>query len=113
YFNSEEGGAHLDQGPEGDLWEWNEDETKRVDKEDGDSPDQYDDREDYLASITHTFGIPAPYLVHDIEKEETSDSDVFTEAQTGKEERSETYGLTGAEKKEKMEPYGQVTIPKV
>src|SRR5699024_543558 len=42
YFYSEEGGAYLDQGPEGDLWEWNEDETKRVDKEDDDIPDQYD-----------------------------------------------------------------------
>src|SRR5699024_7010305 len=75
YFYSEEGGAYLDQGPEGDLWEWNEDETKRVDKEDDDIPDQYDDTEDYRASITPAFGIAAPYLVQDIEKEEPSETD--------------------------------------
>src|SRR5699024_5673638 len=68
YFYSEEGGAYLDQGPEGDLWEWNEDETKRVDKEDDDIPDQYDDTEDYRASITPAFGIADPYLVQDIKK---------------------------------------------
>src|SRR5699024_7114967 len=75
YFYSEEGGAYVDQGPEGDLWEWNEDETKRVDKEDDDIPDQYDDTEAYRASITPAFGIAAPYLVQDIEKEEPSETD--------------------------------------
>src|SRR5699024_12547590 len=39
----------------------------------------------------------APYLVQDIEKEEPSETDVFTEAET----------------KEKMEPYGEVPFPKV
>lgn len=97
YFYSEEGGAYLDQGPEGKLWEWNEDETKRVDLEEDTIPDGYEDSEDYRASLTPAYGIAAPYLVKDIEKEEPSVTDVFTEAET----------------EEKMEPYGEVPFPKV
>lgn len=97
YFYSEEGGAYIDQGPEGDLWEWNDDETKRIDKKEDEIPDGYDDLEDYRASITPAFGIAAPYLDQDIEKENPSKMDEFTKAET----------------EEKMEPYGEVAFPKV
>src|SRR5699024_11444180 len=62
-----------------------------------DLPYQYDDTEDYRASIPPAIGIAAPYLVQDIEKEEPSETVVFTEAET----------------KEKMDPYGEVPFPKV
>lgn len=97
YFYSEEGGAYLDQGPEGKLWEWNDDESKRVDLGEDAVPDGYDDSEDYRASLTPAFGIAAPFLAQDIEKEDPSVTDVFTEKET----------------EEKMEPYGEVPFPKV
>src|SRR5699024_10383892 len=97
YFYSEEGGAYIDQGPEGDLWEWNDDETKRTDKKEDEIPDGYDDLEDYRASITPAFSIAAPYLDQDIDKENPSEMDE----------------LTNAETKEKMEPDGEVAFPKV
>src|SRR5699024_10529720 len=97
YFYSEEGGAYLDQGPEGELWEWNDDESKRVDLGEDAVPDGYDDSEDYRASLTPAFGIAAPFLAQDIEKEDPSVTDVFTEKET----------------EEKMEPYGEVPFPKV
>src|SRR5699024_11955092 len=96
YFYSEEGGAYIDQGPEGDLWEWNDDETKRIDKKEDEIPDGYDDLEDYRASITPAFGIAAPYLDQDIEKENTSKMDEITKA----------------EREEKLEPYGEEALQK-
>src|SRR5699024_10595203 len=72
------------------------DESKRVDLGEDAVPDGYDDSEDYRASFTPAFGIDAPFLAQEIEKEDRSLTDVFTEKET----------------EEKMEPYGEVPFPK-
>src|SRR5699024_5020470 len=97
YFYSEEGGAYIDQGPEGDLGEWNDDETKRIDKKEHEMCDGYDDLEDYRASNTAAFRIAAHYVDQDSEKEHQSKMDDYTKAET----------------EEKIEPYGEVAFPKV
>src|SRR5699024_7043477 len=94
YFYSQEGWEYINMGPEGYIWEWDEDEEKKVDL---DPPEGYDDLEDYRATITPDFGITTPTLRAPIEDKDISDFDEFVAEET----------------EEKIEPYAEVAYPHV
>lgn len=94
YFYSQEGWEYINMGPEGYIWEWDEDEEKKVDL---DPPEGYDDLEDYRATITPDFGITTPTLRAPIEDKDISDFDEFIAEET----------------EEKIDPYAEVAYPHV
>src|SRR5699024_6034196 len=94
YFYTEEGGAYMDQGPEGYLWEW-------ADEEGGEKtqlsiPDEFDNTEDYRQTLTPAFGISAPFLNPPLEVKEEPDAFAL---------------FTIEETEEKRDPYNEVAIP--
>jgi len=101
YFYSEEGGLYINQGPEGYLWEWDEDGEKKIELE---TPEGYDSSEDYRATIVPDYGISVPKLGATLRAGE--------EGYVNK-EKSVTDEMTREETKEKMEPFGEVPYPKV
>src|SRR5699024_3341458 len=94
YFYSEEGNAFLNQGPEGVMWEWDEDEEYRVELP---LPDKYDSREDWRGTITPDYGLLTPVLSGDIEGTEETEFDQFIDSET----------------EEKYAPYSEVPFPLV
>ncbi|GAB2542324.1 extracellular solute-binding protein [Gracilibacillus alcaliphilus] len=95
YFYSQEGFDFLAQGPEGYLWEWdNEEEGTKTWFE---APEGYETTEDYRGTLTPNYGISAPGLVVPITGKEDSDFDKFIKAETA----------------EKVEPYAEVPFPLV
>jgi len=95
HFYSEEGGAEMDQGPEGYLWEWDENKEEKLPL---DIPDEYDTSEDYRATITPAYGISPPMLNPPVEvKEQPDDFAIFTKEET----------------EEKRDPYNEIAIPEV
>jgi putative aldouronate transport system substrate-binding protein len=95
YFYSDEGYAFLNMGPEGYLWEWEDEEGG--DKKLLDTPDGFDSKEDYRATISPDYGISAPSLNGPIAGIEESDFEKFIEKET----------------KEKIDPYAEVPFPLV
>lgn len=93
YFYSPEGRAFLNMGPEGVMWEYDED-GNRVNL---DTPAEFDSAEDWRATVTPDYGIAAPTITYPIEGVEESDFDKFIESETN----------------EKIAPYGQVAYPLV
>ncbi|KQL58584.1 MULTISPECIES: extracellular solute-binding protein [Bacillaceae] len=91
YFYSDEGSEFLDHGPEGYLFERDEDGNKVK----LDPPPQFDSAEDYRGTLTPAYGIPTPTLVKRVEGVEVSEFDQFLDAET----------------EEKIGPYGEVPIP--
>lgn len=96
YFYSEEGGAFLNQGPEGFLWEWDDKEAGT--KKKNDLPDGYDSSEDYRATLTPDYGIAAPAL-----KVET---DVYGD-------KTKFEDFIASEIENKIAPFGEVPFPLV
>lgn len=96
YFYTEEGGVYLDQGPEGYLWEWEDEENNK--KNEISLPEEYDNSEDYRKTLTPSFGIAAPFLNPPLEKKEEPDKFAL---------------FTIDETNEKREPYYEVDFPEV
>src|SRR5699024_8459516 len=101
YFYSEEGGLYINQGPEGYLWEWDEDGEKKIELE---TPEGYDSSEDYRETIVPDYVISVAKLGATLRAGE--------EGYVNK-EKSVTDEMTREETKEKMEPFGEVPYPKV
>lgn len=97
YFYSVEGGVYLDQGPEGYLWEYDED----GEKVELPVPDEYDSSEDYRATLTPAYGIAPPMLNPPLTEKSVSG------------ELGPTDSHTQVETKEKMDPYSEVPFPLV
>jgi len=98
YYYSIEGGTYLEQGPEGYLWEWDEDKESKIELP---PPEGYETIDDYNVTVTPVFGITAPYL-----KQPMKDKRI-----TG--ELSITDKHTKKETEEKMEPYSELPYPLV
>ncbi|TSB46022.1 extracellular solute-binding protein [Alkalicoccobacillus porphyridii] len=91
YFYSDEGADFLNQGPEGYLFEFDEN-GERVELE---IPSQYESSEDYRGTLTPAYGIPTPTVVQRVEGVELSPFDEFLDAETA----------------EKVDAFGEVPIP--
>ncbi|GGP06855.1 extracellular solute-binding protein [Oceanobacillus neutriphilus] len=96
YFYSSEGFEYLNMGPEGHLWEW-EDEEEGT-KQKLDTPEGYESSEDYRGSLTPDYGITTPSLRNDLD---SLGEDTLFE-QFIKEETAE-----------KIEPFGEIGYPLV
>jgi putative aldouronate transport system substrate-binding protein len=96
YFYSKEGFEYLNQGPEGYLWEW-EDEDKGSKKK-LDTPEGFESSEDYRGTITPDYGITTPSLRSNLESlGEKTKFEKFIDKETA----------------EKIEPFGEVPYPDV
>ncbi|MCM2677968.1 hypothetical protein [Alkalicoccobacillus plakortidis] len=91
YFYSQEGSEFLNQGPEGYLYEIDEN-GDRVDLE---LPAQFESSEDYRGTLTPAYGIPTPTIVTRVEGVEISEFDKFLDDETA----------------EKVDAFGEVPIP--
>ncbi len=78
YWYSTEGRDFFDKGPEGYIWELEED-GMRVPL---DPPEGYDSSEDYRATLTPAYGITAPMLGDLVENEPRSDFELFIFSET-------------------------------
>src|SRR5699024_2500149 len=111
-FYSQEGWEYINMGPEGYIWEWDEDEEKKVDL---DPPEGYDDLEDYRATITPDFGITTPTLRAPIEDKDISDFDEFIAEET--EEKNDDMFYIHKDKTEEtdniIDTYADVEFPQV
>lgn len=96
YFYSKEGFEYLNMGPEGHLWEW-EDEEEGMKQKLG-TPEGYESSEDYRGSLTPDYGITTPSLRNDLD---SLGEDTLFE-QFIKEETAE-----------KIEPFGEIGYPLV
>ena len=94
YFYSPEGNAFINDGPEGIMWEWDENEEMRLELP---VPDKFDSREDWRGTLTPNYGILAPSLAGPIEGAEQSKFDQFIDDETD----------------EKYTPYAEVPFPLV
>lgn len=93
YFYSQEGAEYLNQGPEGYLFEYDE----NGDRVQLDPPDQYDSSEDYRGTLTPAYGIPTPTANDRVEGVELTPFDEFLDAETA----------------EKVDAFGEVAFPLV
>lgn len=96
YFYSSEGFEYLNMGPEGYLWEW-EDEEKGTKKK-LDTPEGYESSEDYRGSLTPDYGITTPSLRNDLDS--LGEDTVFEQ-------------FIKKETTEKIEPFGEIGYPLV
>lgn len=96
YFYSSEGFEYLNMGPEGYLWEW-EDEEKGTKKK-LDTPDGYESSEDYRGSLTPDYGITTPSLRSDLDS--LGEDTIFEQ-------------FIKKETAEKIEPFGEIGYPLV
>ncbi|WP_245832986.1 extracellular solute-binding protein [Oceanobacillus timonensis] len=96
HFYSSEGFEYLNMGPEGYLWEW-EDEEKGT-KQKLDTPEGYESSEDYRGSLTPDYGITTPSLRNDLDS--LGEDTVFEQ-------------FIKKETAEKIEPYGEIGYPLV
>src|SRR5699024_2257460 len=94
YFYSQEGWEYINMGPEGYLWEWDENKEKKIEL---DPPEGFDSSEDYRATLTPDYGITTPTLRRTIENVEMTDFEEFI----------------AAEAEGKIEPFAEVTYPLV
>lgn len=92
YFYSQEGFEYLHEGPEGHLW--TEENNSRTYL---DVPDEFDNFEDYRATVSPDYGISTPTLSGEIEGKEQSEFDKFIVSET----------------EEKIEPYAEMAYPLV
>ncbi|MFD1451042.1 MULTISPECIES: extracellular solute-binding protein [Oceanobacillus] len=96
YFYSKEGFEYLNMGPEGHLWEW-EDEEEGT-KQKLDTPEGYESSEDYRGSLTPDYGITTPSLRNDLDSlGEDTQFEQFIKEETA----------------EKIEPFGEIGYPLV
>jgi putative aldouronate transport system substrate-binding protein len=91
YFYSEEGSEYLNRGPEGYLYEL-DDNGNKVDLE---LPAGYESTEEYRGTLTPAYGIPTPTLVMRYADDEVSEFDQFLDEETA----------------EKVDAFGEVPIP--
>ncbi|WP_152655176.1 extracellular solute-binding protein [Oceanobacillus sp. CFH 90083] len=96
YFYSSEGFEYLNMGPEGYLWEW-EDEEKGT-KQKLETPEGYASSEDYRGSLTPDYGITTPSLRNDLDS--LGEDTVFEQ-------------FISKETAEKIEPFGEIGYPLV
>ncbi|WP_066188204.1 extracellular solute-binding protein [Gracilibacillus timonensis] len=96
YFYSQEGFDFLAQGPEGYLWEWEDEEAGTKTWYD-EAPEGFESTEDYRGTLTPNFGISAPGLVVPITGKEENEFDQFVREET------ET----------KIEPHAEIPFPLV
>ncbi|PAV31193.1 ABC transporter substrate-binding protein [Virgibacillus profundi] len=92
YLYSPEGHAYFDQGPEGLLWEWDENKEVRLDLP---VPEKFDNREKWRSTITPAYGILLPELYGPIEGQKETDFYKFIQSETA----------------EKYEPYAEIPFP--
>ncbi|GEM03190.1 sugar ABC transporter substrate-binding protein [Halolactibacillus miurensis] len=78
YWYSQEGRDFFDKGPEGYLWEANDDGTRTPLP----APEGFESPEEYRATLTPTYGITPPMLGGLVEGEPRSDFDLFIQAET-------------------------------
>lgn len=93
HWYSQEGRDFFDQGPQGYLWDEDEDGNYIQ----LDAPEEYDSSEDYRGTLTPAYGISAPMLVDVVEDRPLSNFDEFV------------YGETN----EKITPYAETPFPLV
>nr|WP_156645398.1 extracellular solute-binding protein [Lentibacillus sp. JNUCC-1] len=94
YFYSQDGWEELNMGPEGYIWEWDENKETKIEL---DPPEGYESREEYRATLTPDYGIVTPTLKTPKQYQELSEFDEYLTAET----------------EEKIDAYGEVPFPLV